>query len=289
MKTKEALAAKGEYKFFYRTEMRPLASLSLYEVGSFRLSGGNSVDLDKGVSYGLYFVVEGKGVYKRGGTEYPLEEGSCFSLYPNETASYCADADNELYVCWVRFNGADAKLLMSAADFTPQKPVRQPINVSSAVEVVSGIFVFRGYELYQLAQSTALLYGLMAFLIKGASVDPNDIPDGWTGVVYVQRSLDFIAENYSRNISVDDIAGAVGLSRSQLYRLFSAQIGVSPQKYLTEFRVREACNLLQKCQSTVKEISYAVGIEEAYFSSVFKKIVGKTPSEYVRSFGKNLE
>ncbi len=279
-------AAKGEYHFFYRTEMRPLASLSLYEVGCFNLSCGNTVHLDKSNSYGLYFVIEGKGVFTQDGVEHPLDEASCFAVYPDGTGAYSADKDEELDICWVRFNGADARLLVNASGFTPKAPVRQPASMEKAVEVVSGIFAFRGYEIYQLAQSTALLYTLMAFLIKGASLPPEFIPEGWTGIVHVQRSLDFIAENYSRPIGVDDIAAFIGLSRSQLYRLFTAQMGVSPQNYLIEFRIREACNLLQKRKCSVKEVSYAVGIDEAYFSSVFKKITGKTPTEYVKNFGK---
>jgi AraC-like DNA-binding protein len=289
MNNTDAQMKKGEYRYFYRTEMRPLASLSLYEVGCFRVRCGNTINLEKSNSYGLYFVADGKGVYTRDGEKYPLEAGSCFAIYPDGAGSYSADKDNELHLCWVRFNGADARLLINASGFTHKEPVRSSPNIDKAVEVVTGIFAYRGYEIYQLAQSTALLYALMTFLIKETSWDPEYIPEGWTGVVHVQKSLDFIAENFSRSITVDDIAGAVALSRSQLYRLFTAQVGMSPQQYLTEFRVREACTLLQKRECSIKEVSHAVGIEEAYFSSVFKKITGKTPTDYVKNFGKDLD
>ena len=80
-----------------------------------------------------------------------------------------------------------------------------------------------------------------------------------------------------------DIAGHVNLSRSRLYRVFMQQIFISPQQYLTDFRIREALRLLEKHFGSIKEIANAVGIEDPlYFSSLFKQITGYSPKNYMK-------
>ena len=95
--------------------------------------------------------------------------------------------------------------------------------------------------------------------------------------------MDFIAANYQRPITIADIADHVHLSRSRLYRVFMQQVFISPQQYLTEYRIREAIRLLQDRKGTVQEIAYAVGIEDpAYFTRLFKQVMGKSPNQYMK-------
>ena len=60
---------------------------------------------------------------------------------------------------------------------------------------------------------------------------------------YVLDAIRFIQFNYSRDIGIDDIARAVGVSRSHLYRVFMSHVGCSPADYLTKYRIGEACAL----------------------------------------------
>ena len=58
---------------------------------------------------------------------------------------------------------------------------------------------------------------------------------------YVLNAIKYIQFNYSHDISIDDVAKSVGVSRSHLYRVFMLNVGKSPIDYLTEYRVNEAC------------------------------------------------
>jgi AraC-like DNA-binding protein len=108
------------------------------------------------------------------------------------------------------------------------------------------------------------------------------MPPGWTGTVHFQKAVDYITINYSRPIIVADIANNVNLSRSRLYRVFMQQIFISPQQYLTEYRMRQAIHLLEKRKNSIKEIANAVGIEDPqYFSNLFKQVTGKSPKNYM--------
>jgi AraC-like DNA-binding protein len=274
-----------EYQFYFKNEFRLLASLSLHEVAGFDCPSGFVLPLEKPNTFALYYVVKGKGVYTLGGSEFPARKGDIFALYPNTDIKCRADKKEPWTLYAVSFNGADARLLLNAAKFQPKEPLRH-LDGNTSKHIISlfeAFYVYRNQEIFAIVQSTALLYATMSLLVKTASWDQSEMPPGWTGAVHFYKAINFINENYSRPITVSDIADHVGLSSSRLYKVFIQQVYMSPQQYLMEFRVREGLNLLEKREGSVKEIALAVGLEDPlYFSKLFKKVIGKSPTDYMK-------
>ena len=89
----------------------------------------------------------------------------------------------------------------------------------------------------------------------------------------------YIQFNYSHDISIDDVAKSVGVSRSHLYRVFMLNVGKSPIDYLTEYRINEACKLLRAGNLSIAEVAISVGFfDQFYFSRVFKRAKGCRPA-----------
>jgi AraC-like DNA-binding protein len=280
------------YVFYFKNHFRPLASLSLHEAACMECPAGYVLPLEKPDTYALYLVTGGKGVYTLAGSKFHVKERDCFALYPGVAIRCAADKVDPWGLCAVSFDGADARLLLNAAGFEPKHPVRSldPYTAEQIAKVMAGIYTYRGQEIYSLAQSTALIYAMLSAMVKTASGDQTAMPPGWTGTVHFQKALDFIAANYSRPITVADIAGHVNLSRSRLYRVFMQQIFISPQQYLTDFRIREALRLLEKHSGSIKETANAVGIEDPlYFSSLFKQVTGYSPKNYMKKLADKEE
>jgi signal transduction histidine kinase/DNA-binding response OmpR family regulator len=105
-----------------------------------------------------------------------------------------------------------------------------------------------------------------------------------------ERFLQRIQENLDENLgndqfSVEELASAVGMSRSQLHRKLTALIDQPPVEFIRNFRLRRAKEMLETGTGNVSEIGYAVGFSSpAYFSKVFRDTFGMAPSE-VRSGG----
>ena len=98
---------------------------------------------------------------------------------------------------------------------------------------------------------------------------------------YVLNAIKYIQFNYSHDISIDDVARSVGVSRSHLYRVFMSNVGKSPINYLTEYRINEACKLLRAGSLSIAEVAISVGFfDQFYFSRVFKRAKGVPPSKY---------
>lgn len=99
----------------------------------------------------------------------------------------------------------------------------------------------------------------------------------------VLESLSFVQEHYGENISIQDIAGAAGVSEGHLRKCFRQELGVSVVEYLTSYRIERAKKLMESREYKISEIYSLVGFTSSqYFSYVFKKTEGITPSEYLK-------
>lgn len=104
-----------------------------------------------------------------------------------------------------------------------------------------------------------------------------------------ERFLLDVKKEIEKNLSnewygVEDLAGSLGFSRSQLYRKLKSICDQSPNEMIRNFRLIRAKELLEQDKASVSEIAYEVGFSSlSYFSKEFKKKWGATPSEWTGS------
>lgn len=98
---------------------------------------------------------------------------------------------------------------------------------------------------------------------------------------YIKRSVDFLHQNYDRNIQVKDVAAEVNLHPGYLHRVFRRGTGRTITEYLTMIRMEKAKMLLEQTDIPIHEISDYVGVgSRQYFHMLFKKYMETTPVEY---------
>lgn len=104
---------------------------------------------------------------------------------------------------------------------------------------------------------------------------------GWR---YVRHGIEYIKENFTRKLSVDEIAANVGLSKYHFIREFKRLTGYTLTSYINIIRCEYAKELLQVSQVRIKDVAFQCGFEnESYFTSVFRRCTGILPSEFIRS------
>ena len=82
------------------------------------------------------------------------------------------------------------------------------------------------------------------------------------------------------DLSVDDLASDMNLSRVQLYRKVKAVSGQSPVELLRSARLQRAYQLLLTTALSVSEVAYQVGFTSpSYFTKCFKDEYGKVPGD----------
>ncbi|MDD6763318.1 MAG: response regulator [Clostridiales bacterium] len=92
----------------------------------------------------------------------------------------------------------------------------------------------------------------------------------------------YLIKNYNKSVTNDVLSREFGFVPSYIARIFKRQKGVSPNEYITKYRIELAKQLIENNPDMkIKEIADAVGFKESYyFSKTFKKETGIWPTEY---------
>ena len=98
----------------------------------------------------------------------------------------------------------------------------------------------------------------------------------------IQRAVQFIEANYSKDISLHDLTKCANLSESHFLYLFKLEMKLSPAKYLKRSRIQKAAELLRSNEPlSIKEVMTRVGIKDkSHFARSFKQVFGVAPSDY---------
>jgi signal transduction histidine kinase/ligand-binding sensor domain-containing protein/AraC-like DNA-binding protein len=101
---------------------------------------------------------------------------------------------------------------------------------------------------------------------------------------FLQKAIQIVEDHLSDSeFGVSDFAKALGMSRSVLYRKFSALTDHSVKEFINMIRLKRATEMLKLgVYDSISEVAYSVGFSDAqYFSKKFKKHYNMTPTQYV--------
>ncbi|HBE84666.1 MAG TPA: hypothetical protein DDW53_02960 [Lachnoclostridium sp.] len=109
--------------------------------------------------------------------------------------------------------------------------------------------------------------------------------DALTGNGMILNVIEFIRQNYDKDVSLSDAADLVGITPEYLSKLFTREMGINFCTFLGEFRVSIAKKLLATGNYKIHEVAEMVGYKDTkYFNKVFRSIMGVSPSDYRKVF-----
>lgn len=121
----------------------------------------------------------------------------------------------------------------------------------------------------------SILYRTVGLIIEAATSEKSPVSDG------IANAVKYMHCNYSKKISVKELAQIANMSESNLYAGFKKIYSVSPLNYLNRMRLSVALEILISSSASIETTAAAVGIcDSFYFSKLFKKIYGISPSAY---------
>lgn len=233
----------------------------------------------------LCVVLAGKGRLTLGQQKYDLKKEEIFVLYPETRAKLKGEA---LRLAWIHFAGCCAGSYLSYAGFSPERPVQHSyIPCETYLSQIEDMLQLPGFGLHQRLLQTSALYNLFSTLVDAQRVE------GRAGVarydypreVYVQTLKEHIEQQYPY-VQISGLAKYLGINRSYLTVIFKKETGISPQKYLMNFRMEKAAELLLSSDAPLKEIARRTGYADPFtFSKTFKSQFGISPSVYRKSKG----
>jgi AraC-like DNA-binding protein len=113
--------------------------------------------------------------------------------------------------------------------------------------------------------------------------EQSRIATGGLAPSQLRRVTEYLTENLSDVVRLNDLAQLTGLSQSQFGRAFKASTGLTPHRWQLDTRITKAQQMLLSSSMTNAEIALATGFaEQSHFCRVFKKLVGTSPAAWQR-------
>lgn len=139
----------------------------------------------------------------------------------------------------------------------------------------------REHAVYSAAQIRAKVIEFLCLLCK-KYIQPQKEAVRTGATDAVKATLRYIKQNYTRHLTLEELAAHAGISQCYLAREFKKYTGNTVFEMVIKIRCKEANRLLQT-GATVSQAASACGFESiSYFSKTFKKVCGVTPSQCIK-------
>ena len=230
---------------------------------------------------GLVYCINGSALYKFDNTEFILYPGEI--LFFPENAAYSVTCIGESFDhitvnFKTTFNYEDTKYIKNFNTFAKKMKIKDTFDALTMLNKMLYIWENKnnGYKVL----SKSILYEILYKYIILVEKKHQNIE-----YEKIKAAKTFLDNNYTKNITTDEIAKMCNFSSTHFRRIFHKTFDCSPTEYRTFKRIEHAKDLLLTGEMSVNEIARIIGFEDAnYFSRIFKKQTGFTPCEYAKIY-----
>lgn len=277
MKSRENFVSLKSDYFIYNPSLNAKNAF-LYPicVGHFLYEPGYSLTRSSYDSFLLIYVQQGSMHFHIAGTTYHTYEGQFILLNCYAPHSYWADKNCE--TIWIHFDGHSASTYYKIIHeklgtvFT----LANPYSILNKINTIYRQF-YSNAHIDELIMCKLITDILTELAIQQATVSSYSANNDYI----VQKSIAYITEHLTEDLSIDTFAENASLSIYHFIRIFKKGTGSTPHEYIVNTKVNNAKFLLKNTSIPIKEICFSCGFSsESIFSTTFKKQTGFSPSSY---------
>lgn len=227
--------------------------------------------------YSLHYVLSGRGIIEYRGRKQTVGKGELFLLTIDDNVTYRSSGKEPWEYIYFDFAGLCQRAVVNRMGFSDNLVMKADRDgrIDKCV-----------HELYDsvLESGSRSLKSIgKLYLLFDAIAECNDKLNKDVYLhKYVMQAVNYIGNHYLL-ISVKDVAKHCGISIAYLDKIFLKTLDITPQDFITLYRVKIAANMLEFTTMPLSEISGQIGYASGkYLIRMFKKIYGVTPEQYRR-------
>ncbi len=230
-------------------------------------------------NYLFHYIFSGKGKVIINGEEYELSAGNGFLITYKDYIYYEADKNDPWHYAWFIIKGSGAEKFLSSCGLNEERPIFFSNNVEKTNEHTKS-FLKKTAESKNVFSMYGAIYEYWGAMALNSLY--SECTDTSEAKKYVLNAKRFVAVNVYKKITVDDICKSVGIERTYLFRLFKEYEKISPQKYIINYKMNYAKDLLLRGDLNVNQVASSVGYsDQCAFSKIFTKRFNKNPKEFI--------
>lgn len=224
--------------------------------------------------YVLEYIMEGCGIVEIDGQTFFPSKGDVYLLPYGSRHHYSASKEQPFTKIWMNINGELCRQLIQLYGLTGTYYFEN-INIYPLFEQFLELCEKKEYDTIELYNKCGLIFleiiqELSKQHEKKAAINK-----------YAAYAKNYCDRNIYKKIFLKDIAKCIGISISQLNRLFRQEFGITVYSYILNNKINIAKSLLSGTSMSVTEIAFLLNFtDEHYFSNIFKKKTGLTPTQW---------
>lgn len=245
--------------------------------------------------YEFVYIDNGFTLHSHDGRTSVLTAGDLFAICPNEAHSYSSSYHTNLYNCLFyleELSGLSDEILSlpGMGELLHNKRMPFPVLHVGLPERRDLVLILEKMKWENQTRAAGWQLSLKSLLISfliyysrlyrtEQTVRKNQESNGY--YTYIYRALEYIEENYKKDIGSREIAECTGLSHDYVAKQFKNVLSMTPSEYIRRFRVAKSMELLKTTSLSAAEIAADVGFSDiSLYSRIFKQLMGITPTAF---------
>lgn len=274
-----------ENEIFSLFENDRFMDLGIYQAGEEQCVPGHVFGPAARNHYLFHYVHSGKGMLMHKNenginVQKQIHAGQGFMLFPGEITTYVADEKDPWKYSWIEFDGMKVQPILEKMNLRAQDPIWNSYDDEAKASMIEELDYIIRHANDEILKITGHLYLFMDSFSKAGTCQIFS-PATALADFYVQEAISYFEMHYSENISIEDTAAALGITRNYFAKIFKRIVGSSPKEFLMRYRMNQAAMLLCVSDEKISEIALRVGYEnQLHFSRAFKNFFDVSPREY---------
>ncbi len=225
----------------------------------------------------IILCVAGQGWVETGGSRFDVGKSTAVVLPggTGEAHAYGASPEDPWTIWWCHVLGSDAAELIGETGVRPDRPIIALAAVDRLTAMLDEIIT--ALEQDQSPARLVATAGMAWKLFASLAVDRR-LPEQGTPL---QQAMKFLKDRVDGTIRLSDLAAVVGVSSSQLSKLFREATGGGVLAHHTALKMARARLLLDTTGLTMAQVGREIGLnDQFYFTRQFRRLHGVSPSAY---------
>ena len=237
--------------------------------------------------YEMVFILQGFTLHSCGGASSILTAGDIFCMPPGTSHAYIATHQTWLYNILFLPAALETCGGGEALPFyrTPSRARANPVQRQELIPILERLMAepqtrHAGWQRMVMAK-----FGELLVLYERIHETTPHLDTSNAHYRQLMRAMQYIEGSLNRDILLEEVAAAAGLSPGSLTRQFKLVTGFAPMEYARSQRMAKAAELLKDPAQSVSDVARDLGFSDiSVFSRQFKQITGMSPTD----FRKNL-
>ncbi len=252
--------------------------VSLHECGREKCKAEKVVRNDEKEYHLFHYILYGSGTLVYEDHTYHLKKGDLFYISPGKSGLYYPNPNDPWIYTWIGFAGEKIDKYLQRIGLSDTNPIYRDNKHLELKPLFNDLADKYNHSKFLGIESLAIFLNIIYRMMVSEHKQDFILTARQT---HIREAKQFIHNNFQFNVKITDIADSLSLNPNYLANIFKAELGISPKKYLTDYRIYQACQMLSNEETNIQDIARRVGYSNPlHFSAEFKKTKGISPTIY---------